>query len=74
MPSYTYKCKNCSHVFDTVQSISDEPLRECPKCQGEIFRQIGKNVGISFSGSGFYANDVKKTAASTPPKESGSAS
>lgn len=36
MPTYNYKCKKCEHDFETIQRISDEPLRECPKCKGEL--------------------------------------
>ena len=59
MPSYTYKCKSYEHEFTTEQSMNDAPLTECPECKGDIFRKIGKNVGISFVGSGFYVNDTK---------------
>ena len=28
MPIYEYKCEN-GHVFDVMQSMSDDPLTEC---------------------------------------------
>ena len=32
MPIYEYKCSNCSHEFEKIQKISEEPIKECPKC------------------------------------------
>lgn len=40
MPTYDYRCKKCGHEFETVQRITEEPLTECPKCDGEIRRVI----------------------------------
>ena len=36
MPTYEYSCEKCGKTFETVQSMRDEPLRECPK---ELCRQ-----------------------------------
>lgn len=44
MPAYDYKCKKCNHIFEVYQSIHDDCLKECPKCDGEIFRLISKTV------------------------------
>ena len=30
MPTYAYRCKDCGHAFDAVQSFSDDALTECP--------------------------------------------
>ena len=30
MPTYEYRCKDCGHQFDAVQSFTDEALTECP--------------------------------------------
>lgn len=40
MPTYNYKCKKCEHDFETIQRISDEPLKDCPKCEGELQKVI----------------------------------
>lgn len=67
MPTYSYVCRACGHAFDTVQSIHDDSLKDCPVCDGAVRRVFG-NVGVSFKGSGFYRNDsraeTKKPAAS----------
>ena len=58
MPTYGYRCGNCGHQFEIIQRISDEPLTECPKCQGRLSKMLYP-VGISFKGSGFYTTDYK---------------
>ena len=61
MPTYEYVCKQCGHLFEIVQSMRDEPLRECPECGGEL-RKVFAPPAISFKGSGFYATDHGKKA------------
>jgi putative FmdB family regulatory protein len=59
MPTYEYKCKDCGQRFETFQSITAEPLRDCPVCGGEVQRLIGAGNGLIFKGSGFYATDYR---------------
>jgi putative FmdB family regulatory protein len=62
MPTYSYKCTACEHEFDVQQSIQDDALTSCPKCNGKLQKVFGQ-VGVTFKGSGFY-----KTDSTTPPK------
>ena len=57
MPTYGYECKSCKHTFDAFQSMSDEPLKVCPKCGKEIRRLINGGTGVIFKGGGFYVTD-----------------
>jgi putative FmdB family regulatory protein len=59
MPTYGYRCTHCNHAFEVVQKITDEPLKECEKCKGEVKRMLFP-VGIVFKGSGFHVNDYRK--------------
>ena len=60
MPTYDYECDACGHSFDAFQSMSDEPLKKCPKCgKMKLRRLIGGGLGVIFKGSGFYVNDSK---------------
>jgi putative FmdB family regulatory protein len=61
MPTYEYVCKSCGHLFEIVQSMRDDPLRECPECGGEL-RKVFAPPAITFKGSGFYATDHGKKA------------
>ena len=57
MPTYEYECKSCGHGFEIFQSMSDQPVRECPKCGQEVRRLIFGGTGVIFKGSGFYVTD-----------------
>ena len=60
MPTYDYRCKLCGHELEVFQSITDEPLKKCPKCgRRGLERLIGAGAGIIFKGSGFYTTDYK---------------
>jgi putative FmdB family regulatory protein len=62
VPTYQYACTACGHQLDAVQSFTDEPLSECPECDGRLRKLFG-SVGIVFKGSGFYRTDSRGTKA-----------
>ncbi|BCJ58716.1 FmdB family transcriptional regulator [Micromonospora endophytica] len=64
MPTYQYACTACGHQLEAVQSFSDEPLTDCPACEGRL-RKLFNSVGIVFKGSGFYRTDSRGSAADT---------
>ena len=59
MPTYGYQCTKCNHTFEKFQKMSDDPIRGCEKCDGEV-RRILYPAGIIFKGSGFHVNDYAK--------------
>lgn len=59
MPTYDYRCTACGHQFEAFQTMSAEPLKECPVCGEAVERLIGV-PGLIFKGSGFYITDYKK--------------
>ena len=73
MPTYDYKCNNCNNEFEVLQSISDEPLKLCPKCDTlNLVRLFSAGGGLIFKGNGFYLTDYKKTTndkKNSPPKD-----
>lgn len=60
MPTYDYICSDCGYEFEHFQSMSDEPIRVCPKCGGKVNRKIGGGTGLIFKGSGYYLTDYVK--------------
>lgn len=60
MPTYVYRCKNCEHQFEIVQKMADEPLKQCPECEGVVARLLFPPA-ISFKGTGFHVNDYPDT-------------
>src|SRR6266545_232210 len=60
MPTYEYECDACNHNFDEFQSMSDKPLKKCPKCgKRKLRRLFGGGAAILFKGSGFYQTDYR---------------
>ncbi len=62
MPTYDYRCLNCDVEFERFQRMTEEPLGECPECQGKVKRLIGTGAGIIFKGSGFYETDYRSSS------------
>jgi len=56
VPTYGYRCPQCSTDFDVWQRMSDPPGAACPTCGGRAQRLFFP-AGIVFKGSGFYATD-----------------
>jgi putative FmdB family regulatory protein len=60
MPTYEYEREKCGLHFDRFQTMSEEPVKKCPKCGGQVRRLIGGGSGIIFKGHGFYATDYAR--------------
>jgi putative FmdB family regulatory protein len=56
MPTYQYRCTSCDRELEVVQKFTDDPLTDCPECDGSL-RKVFNAVGVVFKGSGFYATD-----------------
>ena len=66
MPTYQYACTECGNQLEAVQSFADDPLTECPACQGRL-RKVFNSVGIVFKGSGFYRTDSRNGGKDSSP-------
>ena len=66
MPTYVYRCKACEHQFETLQKMTDEPVKKCPECGSPVTRLLFP-VGIVFKGSGFHVNDYPSSGARSDP-------
>lgn len=64
MPLYPYRCTQCGHRFEKIQSFSAEPETECPKCQGQLERPLTA-PGLQFKGAGWYVNDYASKSGSS---------
>jgi putative FmdB family regulatory protein len=71
MPTYDYECKECGYEFEHFQSMSEDTLKECPQCGGELRRLIGGGMGIIFRGSGFYVTDNRGSDGGNGQKSAG---
>lgn len=59
MPTYEYRCPECGTDFEKFQSMSDEPVAECLKCNAKAQRRMSAGAGLLFKGSGFYITDYR---------------
>lgn len=66
MPIYEYGCENCGKVDEVLQSISDEPLKECRFCGSKSVKKLISRSSFHLKGSGWYVTDYggKNTAGS----------
>jgi putative FmdB family regulatory protein len=64
VPTYQYACTACGHELEAVQSFSDDPLTQCPECEGRLRKLFG-SVGVVFKGPGFYRTDSRSDSRTT---------
>jgi putative FmdB family regulatory protein len=56
MPVYEYECLSCGKVHEIRQGFNDEPLNECPDCNGSLKKLISMSSFV-LKGSGWYKTD-----------------
>jgi putative FmdB family regulatory protein len=56
MPIYEYKCRKCGTHLEKRQKVTDDPLKECESCGGELEKQWSR-TGFQFKGDGWYVTD-----------------
>jgi putative FmdB family regulatory protein len=59
MPIYEYECRDCGHVFDALQKMSDAPLTDCPACSKPGLRKLLSAPNFRLKGGGWYETDFK---------------
>ncbi len=59
MPIYEYQCSACGHEFESIQRISDDPLKDCPVCQKPELKKLVSASGFRLKGGGWYETDFK---------------
>ncbi|PMP69132.1 MAG: FmdB family transcriptional regulator [Thermodesulfobacterium geofontis] len=59
MPIYEYKCKGCGKQFEVWQKITEEPLKVCKDCGGELIKLISES-GFILKGTGWYVTDYAR--------------
>ena len=72
MPTYDYICNECKKTFEYFQSMSANPITDCPECKKNSLRRIiSGGTGLIFKGTGYYLTDYKdkKTNKSSDKKE-----
>lgn len=86
MPIYEYQCQACGHRLESLQKLSEEPLKDCPACGQPTLNRLVSAAGFRLKGGGWYETDFKSgnkrnvaestsstSASSTSSGDSGSA-
>ncbi len=68
MPIYEYECKSCGKRFEVWQKITDEPLKTCKECGGELMKLISES-GFILKGTGWYVTDYARKEKEKEKKE-----
>ncbi len=55
MPVYEYECSECQKVFEVQQRMADEPLSQCPECDGSV-KKLMSMSSFKLKGGGWYAD------------------
>ncbi len=59
MPIYEYECSNCKFCVESIQKISDAPLKQCPSCGQETLVRLISAPVFRLKGGGWYETDFK---------------
>ena len=79
MPVYEYECPACEKVYEVQQRMVDDPLSQCPECEGPVTKIMSRS-SFQLKGGGWYADGYASTgggakkeaaASSTPPCKTG---
>jgi putative FmdB family regulatory protein len=59
MPIYEYTCDKCGKKLETIQKMSDKPLKTHAGCGGKLTKLISA-AGFQFKGTGWYVTDYAR--------------
>ncbi|MCX8042420.1 MAG: zinc ribbon domain-containing protein [Thermodesulfobacteriaceae bacterium] len=68
MPIYEYECKSCKTKLEVWQKITEEPLKTCQGCGGELIKLISES-GFILKGTGWYVTDYARKEKKENKKE-----
>ena len=54
MPFYEYKCPDCGHQFEELQSFNDPPIKVCPTCGKGNVKKLLSRSSFVLKGGGWY--------------------
>ena len=61
MPIYRYKCTNCEHEFESLQTMKEEPLKKCVKCLcDDTLEKCISITSFRLLGKGWFKDDYNK--------------
>jgi len=77
MPTYEYACSACSHQWEQVQRITEDPVKTCPNCAKPEAHRLISATNFILKGGGWYsdlyASPKAAAKADEPTGEAGAA-
>ena len=52
MPIYEYQCTLCEHKMESLQKMSDDPLKDCPACDRPALKKLVSAASFRLKGKG----------------------
>ena len=71
MPIYEYRCTACGKELETLQKLSEAPLKTCPACHADTLVKRVSAAGFQLKGSGWYVTDFKGSGKPAASKKDG---
>lgn len=68
MPRYEYSCRGCGKVFDVLQKVTDEVIKECKDCGGSVEKLISR-TSFQLKGDGWASDGYSSKDASSDKGE-----
>ncbi len=56
MPTYSYRCASCGHLFEKVQRITEDAIKVCPSCGAETASRLIQSGNFILKGGGWYGD------------------
>jgi putative FmdB family regulatory protein len=79
MPTYDYCCEACGHSWELEQRITEDPVKDCPKCHAPKAKRLISGGYFLLKGDGWYRDlyhkpAAKKSDSSASKEQSGASS
>lgn len=74
MPIYEYRCPDCGHEFEQLQSFKDPAITACPGCGENDVRKLISKTNFALKGGGWYKDHYGLKPAATGKSDGGSKS
>lgn len=61
MPTYEYVCESCEKTWEQTQTITEDPVKECPHCKAlKAKRLVSGGTGFQLMGGGWSGEGYSK--------------
>jgi putative FmdB family regulatory protein len=70
MPTYEYACEACGNEWEAEQRITENALKDCPKCGEPKARRLISGSRFLLKGGGWYADGYGSSSKTSETKTS----